>query len=142
MLLHGWNSFILREENRIQKKNEISAFEAFRKKSLKIYNYQSLFIHINTNKRLTTQPPETILSTKMSAEFKTVLIAGATGSLGEKITNAFLDKNLFEVRVAVRKTNEKTEKFKARGAKIVEVDFSNVESLKKVSIYLYYIKIS
>lgn len=68
----------------------------------------------------------------MSTEFKTVLIAGATGLLGEKITNAFLNKKQFDVRVVVRKTNEKTERFKAQGAQVIEVDFTDVESLKKV----------
>ncbi len=71
----------------------------------------------------------------MSAEFKTVLIAGATGFLGEKIANAFLDKKQFDVIVLVRKANEKTDQLKSKGAKVVEVDFSDLEALKKVCHY-------
>jgi uncharacterized protein YbjT (DUF2867 family) len=69
----------------------------------------------------------------MSAEFKTVLIAGATGFLGEKIANAFLDKKQFDVRVVVRKANEKTDKLKAKGANVIEADFNDIESLKKAT---------
>ncbi len=72
----------------------------------------------------------------MSTQLKTVLIAGATGFLGVKITNAFLAKKEFEVLVLARKPSEKTDEFKSKGAKIVEGDLSDVESLKKVCIFL------
>jgi len=61
-----------------------------------------------------------------------VLIAGATGFLGTKITNAFLQKKEFDVLVLARKPSERTAEFVSKGAKIVEGDLSDVESLKKV----------
>lgn len=73
----------------------------------------------------------------MSTQLKTVLIAGATGFLGAKITNAFLAKKEFEVLVLARKPSEKTDEFKSKGAKIVEGDLSDVESLKKVRTILF-----
>lgn len=73
----------------------------------------------------------------MSAQFKTVLIAGSTGFLGEKITNAFLNKKQFDVRVLVRKTNEKTDQLKAKGATVIEADFNDLEALKKVCHILW-----
>jgi NAD(P)-dependent dehydrogenase (short-subunit alcohol dehydrogenase family) len=71
------------------------------------------------------------------SQFKTVLVAGASGAggLGFKIANAFLDKKLFTVRILARQENDHTNKLKERGAEIVLVpDFTDVEALKKVNL--------
>lgn len=68
----------------------------------------------------------------MSSQFKTVVIVGATGDLGSKVTLAFLAKNQFDVRILVRKTGDKAKELELRGARIIETDFSNLDSLKKV----------
>jgi NADPH:quinone reductase-like Zn-dependent oxidoreductase len=70
----------------------------------------------------------------MSSQFKTVLIVGATGDLGSKVTQAFLAKNQFEVRILVRGISDKAKELERKGARVVETDYSNLESLTKVRI--------
>jgi NAD(P)-dependent dehydrogenase (short-subunit alcohol dehydrogenase family) len=71
------------------------------------------------------------------SQFKTVLVAGASGAggLGFKIANAFLDKRQFSVRILARQENDHTNKLKERGAEIVLIpEFTDVEALKKVNV--------
>lgn len=70
----------------------------------------------------------------MSSQFKTVIIVGATGDLGSKVTQAFLAKNQFDVSILVRKVSDKSKELERKGARVVETDFSNLDSLTKVWI--------
>jgi len=70
--------------------------------------------------------------------FKVVFIAGATGFVGSQITQAFLDKKSFDVRILTRAGGVEDEKkkvllqeFVSQGAKLVESNLEDVESLKK-----------
>jgi uncharacterized protein YbjT (DUF2867 family) len=67
----------------------------------------------------------------MSSQFKTVIIVGATGDLGSKVTQAFLAKNQFDVSILVRKVSDKSKELERKGARVVETDFSNLDSLTK-----------
>lgn len=60
-----------------------------------------------------------------------ILVAGATGNLGELIVKALIKRGA-EVRAITRKESdpEKTEKLRQLGAEVVSVDMSNAEELK------------
>lgn len=65
---------------------------------------------------------------------KIIAVVGATGSQGSGLVNAILDdpEGGFKVRVITRNRNsEKAKKFKKHGAKIVEADVDDKESLLK-----------
>ena len=81
------------------------------------------------------QQTKLLLSTNnMSSQFKTILVVGATGNLGSKVTEAFIAKKQFDVRILVRKTGDKAKDLELKGAKIIEADFSSLDSLTKVGI--------
>ncbi len=66
---------------------------------------------------------------------KTILVAGATGNLGERIVKALINKGA-EVRVIVRLNcdNEKKLRLEKTGATIYEVDMKNKEEMIKACI--------
>jgi len=74
----------------------------------------------------------------MTSQFKVVLIAGATGSLGKQIAEAFLNKKIFEVKILIRpniqdeKKQQLLNELKSKGAVLVEGALDDVNSLKKV----------
>jgi nucleoside-diphosphate-sugar epimerase len=96
---------------------------------------QSLFITLNQHNKF--YPFQN--KSEMSNQFNTVLIAGATGFLGFKIANAFLDKKQFTVRILARKSSDKTDQLKSKGAEVLEVDFNDPEALKKVIHIVFYL---
>lgn len=63
---------------------------------------------------------------------KTILVAGATGNLGEKIIHALLDQGA-EVRALVRQSSdpEKVNKLEKLGVKVYRVDMTNPVDLTK-----------
>ncbi len=64
---------------------------------------------------------------------KTILVAGATGNLGERIVKALLDKGA-HVRAVVRTGSdpEKITKMKKMGVEVFQVDMSNVAAVSEV----------
>ena len=66
---------------------------------------------------------------------KIILVAGATGNLGERVINALLDRGA-EVRVVVRSSSdiEKLNKLEKLGVKIFKVNMSNVEEISNACI--------
>lgn len=64
---------------------------------------------------------------------KIVLVAGATGNLGQKIANALVKRNA-EVRAIVRSSTdpEKIASIKKLGVKVFEIDFESVAEIAKV----------
>jgi uncharacterized protein YbjT (DUF2867 family) len=63
---------------------------------------------------------------------KIILVAGATGNLGEKIVKALLERGA-EVRVIVRSSsnNEKINKLESLGAKVFKINMLDVEEVSK-----------
>lgn len=63
---------------------------------------------------------------------QTILVAGGTGNLGELIVKALIQRGA-EVRAITRKETdpEKVEKLKKLGAKVISVEMSNAEELKR-----------
>lgn len=63
---------------------------------------------------------------------KIVLVAGATGNLGQKIANALVKRNA-EVRAIVRSStdHEKIASLKKSGVKVFEIDFDSVDEIAK-----------
>ncbi len=66
---------------------------------------------------------------------KIILVAGATGNLGERVINALLDRSS-EVRVVVRSSSdiEKLNKLEKLGVKIFKVNMLNVEEISNACI--------
>ncbi|RHZ64781.1 hypothetical protein Glove_320g120 [Diversispora epigaea] len=66
--------------------------------------------------------------------FKTVVIAGATGTLGYPITEAFLNDGSYKIKIFRKKPeskNEKSELLASKGAEIVYVDYTQKGDLVK-----------
>ncbi|GBC02779.1 hypothetical protein RclHR1_04810010 [Rhizophagus clarus] len=71
----------------------------------------------------------------MSSQFKTVTIAGGTGTLGYHIVEAFLNDGSYDVQILRRKPeteNEKAKLLASKGAKIVYADYDQKDDLVKV----------
>jgi uncharacterized protein YbjT (DUF2867 family) len=66
---------------------------------------------------------------------KIILVAGATGNLGERIVKALLERGA-EVRVIVRTSSdiEKINKLESLGAKVFKINLSDVEEVSKTCI--------
>jgi nucleoside-diphosphate-sugar epimerase len=66
---------------------------------------------------------------------KIIVVAGATGNLGQRITKALLDRGA-EVRVIVRATSDvaKIKKLEAPGVKVYTIHQWNVEEISKASM--------
>lgn len=62
----------------------------------------------------------------------TIVVAGGTGNLGQRIINALIDRGA-EVRALVRKSTDrdKVNALTQKGVKVVEVDMMNLEELAK-----------
>ncbi|QRV93614.1 NmrA-like family domain-containing protein 1 [Ceratobasidium sp. AG-Ba] len=63
---------------------------------------------------------------------KVIAIAGATGFLGGRVTNALLDAQVFDIRILARSSSTNSEKlqtFKARGATLHSVSYDDETSL-------------
>src|SRR3989337_277565 len=70
----------------------------------------------------------------MSSPFRTVTIAGATGSLGYHIAEAFLNDGSYNVKVLRRKpenVNANANLLASKGAEIVYADYSQKNDLVK-----------
>ncbi len=64
----------------------------------------------------------------------TVLLAGATGMLGNRIASSLLDQPSARLRLLVRsRTNEKLKPLLDRGAELIEGDLTNVSSLDRAT---------
>jgi uncharacterized protein YbjT (DUF2867 family) len=71
----------------------------------------------------------------MSSQFKTVTIAGGTGTLGYHIAEAFLNDGSYDVKILRRKPeteNEKAKLLASKGAEIVHADYDQKDDLVKV----------
>jgi uncharacterized protein YbjT (DUF2867 family) len=71
----------------------------------------------------------------MSSQFKTVTIAGGTGTLGYNIAEAFLNDGSYDVKILRRKPeteNEKAKLLASKGAEIVYADYDQKDDLVKV----------
>ncbi|GBC02778.1 hypothetical protein RclHR1_04810009 [Rhizophagus clarus] len=68
----------------------------------------------------------------MSSQFKTVTIAGGTGTLGYHIADAFLNDGSYDVKILRRKPkteNEKANLLASKGAEIVYIDYDQKDDL-------------
>ncbi|CAB4490195.1 unnamed protein product [Rhizophagus irregularis] len=71
----------------------------------------------------------------MSSQFKTVAIAGGTGTLGYHIAEAFLNDGSYNLKILRRKPeteNEKAKLLASKGAEIVYADYDQKDDLVKV----------
>ncbi|CAB4385590.1 unnamed protein product [Rhizophagus irregularis] len=71
----------------------------------------------------------------MSSQFKTVTIAGGTGTLGYHIVEAFLNDGSYNVKVLRRKPkteNEKAKLLASKGAEIIYADYNQKDELVEV----------
>ncbi|PKC69798.1 NAD(P)-binding protein [Rhizophagus irregularis] len=71
----------------------------------------------------------------MSSQFKTVTIAGGTGTLGYHIVEAFLNDGSYNVKVLRRKPkteNEKAKLLASKGAEIIYADYDQKDELVEV----------
>lgn len=69
-----------------------------------------------------------------SKPFQTVAIAGATGTVGYFVTEAFLNDGSYKIRILRKKPetkNEKAELFASKGAEIVYADYNQKDDLVK-----------